>query len=35
LSRGERVALGALARRVVVERWSWKSVAERLLAPFQ
>jgi glycosyltransferase involved in cell wall biosynthesis len=35
LSRRERVALGALARRVVVERWSWESVAKRLLAPFQ
>jgi glycosyltransferase involved in cell wall biosynthesis len=29
--RGE---LGAAARRAAVERWSWTSVAERLLAPF-
>jgi glycosyltransferase involved in cell wall biosynthesis len=28
----DREALGAAARRAVVERWSWKSVAERLLA---
>jgi glycosyltransferase involved in cell wall biosynthesis len=31
----ERRALGAAARRGAVERWSWKSVAERLLAPLQ
>jgi glycosyltransferase involved in cell wall biosynthesis len=29
----EREALGTAARRVVVERWSWGSVAARLLAP--
>jgi glycosyltransferase involved in cell wall biosynthesis len=29
----ERVELGKAARRAVVERWSWTSVAERLLAP--
>jgi glycosyltransferase involved in cell wall biosynthesis len=29
-----RVELGTRARRVAVERWSWKSVAERLLEPF-
>ena len=27
--------LGAAARRVAVERWSWESVAQRLLEPFQ
>jgi glycosyltransferase involved in cell wall biosynthesis len=31
----ERRRLGELARQTAVERWSWKSVAERLLAPFQ
>jgi glycosyltransferase involved in cell wall biosynthesis len=30
-----RRALGAAARRAAVERWSWKNVAERLLAPLQ
>jgi glycosyltransferase involved in cell wall biosynthesis len=35
LSREDRRALGAAARRAAVERWSWKSVAERLLAPLQ
>jgi glycosyltransferase involved in cell wall biosynthesis len=30
----ERRELGAAARRVAVERWSWESVAERLLEPF-
>lgn len=34
LSLSERARLGEAARRVAVERWSWKSVAERLLAPF-
>ncbi|MGZ8694491.1 MAG: glycosyltransferase family 4 protein [Gaiellaceae bacterium] len=34
LSPDERHELGAAARRTVVERWSWRSVAERLLAPF-
>ncbi len=34
LSPAERAALGAAARRVAEERWSWKSVAEGLLAPF-
>jgi glycosyltransferase involved in cell wall biosynthesis len=30
-----RTALGEAARRAAVERWSWSSVAERLLEPFQ
>jgi glycosyltransferase involved in cell wall biosynthesis len=34
LSPADRTALGAAARRVAEERWSWKSVAEGLLAPF-
>ena len=33
LSDEQREELGAAARRAVVERWSWASVAERLLAP--
>ena len=33
LPGAEREALGAAARSVVVERWSWSSVAARLLAP--
>ena len=32
LPPGQRAALGEAARRAVVERWSWSSVAERLLA---
>ncbi len=35
LPPAEREALGTAARRVVVERWSWGSVAARLLAPVQ
>lgn len=35
LSRAEREALGAAARRATVERWSWSGVARRLLDPFQ
>jgi glycosyltransferase involved in cell wall biosynthesis len=35
LPRAERRDLGYAARRAAVERWSWKSVAERLLAPLQ
>ena len=35
LSDANRRELGRLARQTVVERWSWESVAERLLAPFQ
>jgi glycosyltransferase involved in cell wall biosynthesis len=35
LPAAERRALGEAARRTAVERWSWDSVAERLLAPFQ
>jgi glycosyltransferase involved in cell wall biosynthesis len=35
LPKGERRRLGGLARQTAVERWSWSSVAERLLAPFQ
>jgi glycosyltransferase involved in cell wall biosynthesis len=34
LPPGERRALGEAARRTVVERWSWDSVARRLLEPF-
>jgi glycosyltransferase involved in cell wall biosynthesis len=34
LSAAERAELGAAARRVAVERWSWESVAAGLLAPF-
>jgi glycosyltransferase involved in cell wall biosynthesis len=30
----ERARLGAGARHAAVERWSWTSVAQRLLAPF-
>jgi glycosyltransferase involved in cell wall biosynthesis len=33
LPEDERVALGEAARRAAVSRWSWASVAERLLAP--
>lgn len=33
LPEDERAALAAAARRAAVERWSWASVAERLLAP--
>jgi glycosyltransferase involved in cell wall biosynthesis len=33
LASDERRRLGAAARRAVVDRWSWSSVAERLLAP--
>ncbi len=35
LPTDERRRLGELARQTAVERWSWLSVAERLLAPFQ
>jgi glycosyltransferase involved in cell wall biosynthesis len=31
----DRRELGAAARRAVVDRWSWSSVATRLLEPFQ
>jgi glycosyltransferase involved in cell wall biosynthesis len=34
LPPGEREELARRARRVAVERWSWASVAERLLEPF-
>ncbi|HST25807.1 MAG TPA: glycosyltransferase family 4 protein [Gaiellaceae bacterium] len=34
LPPAERAALGAAARQVAVERWSWDSVATGLLAPF-
>src|SRR3954447_8526670 len=34
LSTTDRTELGAAARKVAVERWSWKSVADGLLAPF-
>jgi glycosyltransferase involved in cell wall biosynthesis len=30
-----RAELGAAARRATLERWSWRSVAERLLEPLQ
>jgi glycosyltransferase involved in cell wall biosynthesis len=33
LSVDDREALGAAARRAVVERWSWPRIAERLLEP--
>ena len=33
LPEPERAQLGRAARKAVVERWSWASVAERLLAP--
>jgi glycosyltransferase involved in cell wall biosynthesis len=33
LPQDERAALGEAARRAAVSRWSWASVAERLLAP--
>jgi glycosyltransferase involved in cell wall biosynthesis len=33
LPRSERETLGSAARAVVLERWSWGSVAARLLAP--
>ena len=35
LPADERRELGAAARRVAVERWSWESVAQRLLEPFE
>lgn len=35
LSPSERAELSQRARGVVKERWSWASVADRLLAPFQ
>jgi glycosyltransferase involved in cell wall biosynthesis len=35
LPREEHGELAAAARRAAVERWSWRSVAGRLLAPFQ
>jgi len=34
LPAADRAVLGEAARRVAVERWSWGSVAEGLLAPF-
>jgi glycosyltransferase involved in cell wall biosynthesis len=34
LPAADRAALAAAARRATVERWSWASVAERLLLPF-
>jgi glycosyltransferase involved in cell wall biosynthesis len=34
LTPATREALGVAARRVAVERWSWASVARRLLEPF-
>jgi glycosyltransferase involved in cell wall biosynthesis len=35
LRADERAQLSAAARRAAVERWSWSSVANRLLEPFQ
>lgn len=34
LAPSERAGLGQAARRVAVERWSWATVAERLVSPF-
>jgi glycosyltransferase involved in cell wall biosynthesis len=35
LSPSTRAELGAAARRAAVQRWSWRSVASRLLEPFK
>ena len=35
LPAGEHARIAAAARRAAVERWSWASVAERLLEPFR
>ena len=35
LPRSEHALLSAAARRAAVDRWSWRSVADRLLAPFK
>ena len=35
LAPARRRALGEAARRVAVEKWSWATVAARLLEPFQ
>ncbi len=35
LTPAQRAELGAAARRVTVEKWSWAGVAGRLLEPFQ
>jgi glycosyltransferase involved in cell wall biosynthesis len=35
LSPAQQAELRVAARRAVTERWSWKSVAERLLKPLQ
>jgi glycosyltransferase involved in cell wall biosynthesis len=35
LPQEKRAELGAAARSVAVERWSWESVARRLLEPFE
>jgi glycosyltransferase involved in cell wall biosynthesis len=35
LPAAERRELGAAARRLAVDRWSWESVAQRLLEPFE
>jgi glycosyltransferase involved in cell wall biosynthesis len=34
LAPEERASLGQASRRAAVERWGWRSVAERLLQPF-
>jgi glycosyltransferase involved in cell wall biosynthesis len=34
LSPADRAELGAAARKVAVERWSWQSASQSLLAPF-
>jgi glycosyltransferase involved in cell wall biosynthesis len=34
LELGDRARLGEAARKAAIERWSWRSVAERLLQPF-
>jgi glycosyltransferase involved in cell wall biosynthesis len=35
LPASTRAELGAAARRAAVQRWSWRSVASRLLEPFK
>ena len=35
LAPADRAALGRAARAAVTKRWSWSSVSDRLLAPFQ
>jgi glycosyltransferase involved in cell wall biosynthesis len=35
LPAAERAALSEAARRAAIEKWSWTSIARRLLEPFQ